>query len=327
MLATIQRIKEIKPHTNADSLELAIVLGWQVVVKKEEFKAGDLCVYITIDSIVPETSPFEFLRNKNFRISPIKLRGEPSNGLCMPISILPKKTELVEGKDVTSIVGVKKYERPMPTNLCGKAIGYLPSYLIMTDELNLRNYPRALEELQGKEYYITIKIDGGSATYFLRNGEFGVCSRQWQLVENYENGFWKLAKKYKIKECLKDAFPEENICIQGEAYGEGINKNKLRIRGADLALFNLFDISTRTYLPFEELCEFCENYDIPMVPILEAGINFDYSLKDLVKMANEQKYSSGEKAEGIVIRPKHPFNSFKLNKSWSGKIINESYKE
>lgn len=87
-LATIQKILAIRPHNNADNLELATVLGWQVVVKKGEFKIDDLIVYIVIDTVLPEKPEFEFLRNKSFRIKPIRLRKEYSNGICFPLSIL-----------------------------------------------------------------------------------------------------------------------------------------------------------------------------------------------------------------------------------------------
>lgn len=89
-LATIQRIQNIRPHNNADALELADVLGWQVVVKKGEFSVGELIVYVCIDSVLPERPEFEFLRNKHFRIKPIRLRKEYSNGICFPLSILEK---------------------------------------------------------------------------------------------------------------------------------------------------------------------------------------------------------------------------------------------
>lgn len=169
-LATIQRIKEIKVHTGADALELATVLGWQVVVKKGEFKPGDLVVYIAIDTILPEKPEFEFLRNKNFRIKPIRLRGQESAGICFPVSILRAFTPpdrpwddylySKEGDDVTYILNIKHYEKPVPAELAGQAKGMLPGFIIMTDELNLRSYPDALPELWGKHYYITIKDDG-----------------------------------------------------------------------------------------------------------------------------------------------------------------------
>lgn len=85
-LASIQRIFEIVPIEGADRIELAKVLGWQVVVKKGQFKPGDLCVYIEIDSIVPDKSCFEFMRDRKFHVKTIKLRGTLSQGLIMPLA-------------------------------------------------------------------------------------------------------------------------------------------------------------------------------------------------------------------------------------------------
>ena len=87
-IATIQKITNIRPHNNADNLELVNILGWQVVVKRNEFKEGEFCVYIPIDSVLPDKPEFEFLRNKDFRIKTIKLRGNLSQGICFPLSIL-----------------------------------------------------------------------------------------------------------------------------------------------------------------------------------------------------------------------------------------------
>lgn len=89
-LATIQRITNVRHHNNADALDIVKVLGWEVVTKRDEFKVGELCVYICIDTILPEVPEFEFLRNKHFRIKPIQLRKEYSNGICFPLSILEK---------------------------------------------------------------------------------------------------------------------------------------------------------------------------------------------------------------------------------------------
>lgn len=89
-LATIQTIRDVRKHPNADALDIVKVLGWDVVTKRDEFKVGDLCVYIVIDTVMPEVPEFEFLRNKHFRIKPIRLRKEYSNGICFPIDILEK---------------------------------------------------------------------------------------------------------------------------------------------------------------------------------------------------------------------------------------------
>jgi len=78
-LASIQKIVSVSPIEDADRIEIAQVLGWQcVVAKKDNFKAGDLIVYIEIDSIVPERNEFEFLRDRKFRVKTIKLRKQIS---------------------------------------------------------------------------------------------------------------------------------------------------------------------------------------------------------------------------------------------------------
>ena len=94
-LATIQRVRNVRHHPNADALDLVQVLGWQVVTKRDEYKSEDLCVYVVIDTVLPEKPEFEFLRNKHFRIKPIRLRGEESAGICFPLSILPKDHPIV----------------------------------------------------------------------------------------------------------------------------------------------------------------------------------------------------------------------------------------
>lgn len=67
-LASIQMIKSLEAIEGADAIEKATVLGWQLVVKKGDFMAGDLCVYCEIDSLMPERPEFEFLKLRGMRI-------------------------------------------------------------------------------------------------------------------------------------------------------------------------------------------------------------------------------------------------------------------
>lgn len=91
-LASIQRIKALEPIEDADRLELATVLGWKVVVGKGQFKVGELCVYVEIDSILPEERfdkpEYSFLKSRNFHIKTAIIRGQPSQGIIFPLSIL-----------------------------------------------------------------------------------------------------------------------------------------------------------------------------------------------------------------------------------------------
>lgn len=330
-LATIQKTKNVRHHPNADALDLVQVLGWQVVTKRDEFTEDGLCVYIVIDTVLPETPTFEFLRNKHFRIKPIRLRQTESAGICFPLSILDNhkylNKEWQEGDDVTEILGIKHYEKPVPAELAGKMIGHIPGFLIITDEDNLRSYPDAVPELWGRPFYITRKDDGCSGTFFKRGEEFGVCSRRIHLMETEGNGFWKMAHKYDIQNVLAKSFPDMDIALQGEICGPGIQKNKLGLTELELHVFNLFDILSRTYLSRDKVVEFCKTNNIPMVTEISEGAAFGYNLDELIKLANEQKYPTGGPAEGIVVRPKEGFYSPVLKKTWSGKVLNENYKE
>jgi RNA ligase (TIGR02306 family) len=120
--ATIRKISKIEPIEGADAIECAKVDGWDLVVKKGEFKEGDLCVYFEIDSLLPNDPTYEFLGNPRYqdgdtkyhRLRTVKLRGQISQGLALPVDIVSFQGETVtveEGQDVTDILGVKKYEK------------------------------------------------------------------------------------------------------------------------------------------------------------------------------------------------------------------------
>lgn len=108
-LAHVEQIVDIQPIPNADKIEVATVLGWRVVISKvDNFKVGDKVVYIEIDSKVPDRPEFEFLRDRKFRVRTIRLRGQYSQGLILPMSILKNKNYEV-GTDVTKELGVTYY--------------------------------------------------------------------------------------------------------------------------------------------------------------------------------------------------------------------------
>src|SRR5436190_15098726 len=150
-LASTQTVNAAEPIPNADAIERIRVLGWWVVVKKGEFRPGDKVVYCEIDCLLPERPEFEFLRPSSFkpartdpdtgtalpagfRIKTIKLRGQVSQGICFPLSILPPGTPTDEGADVTDALGVRKWEPPAPAGMGGRVKGGFPGFLPKTDE-------------------------------------------------------------------------------------------------------------------------------------------------------------------------------------------------
>ncbi len=321
-LASIQTIKAIKPIEGADRIEAATVLGYQTVIKKGEFLAGDLCVWHEPDTVVAEKPEYEFLRNQGFRLKVSRFKGQVSQGLALPLGILPAK-EYAEGEDVTDLVGIKKYEKQLSPNLAGVAKGAFPSWIPKTDEPNLRSFPAALADFAGRECVITLKVDGTSGTYYLRDGEFGACSRNLDLVEDATSMFWRVARDYRLKEIL--ATLGGDFALQGEVHGEGVQGNHLGVKGVVFAAFNLFDITKHTYASHRELETLCKASGLPMVREIWRG-KFQFTLAELVSLASAQDYASGKPAEGIVIRPLDEARSIFLESGrLSGKIISERY--
>lgn len=103
-LAHIEKIEWVRPIKGADNIELIGILGWICIAKKNEFKVGDLAVYIEIDSKCPSTDErFSFLSKKKFKIKTMKLGkfNVISQGLALPISLFPELHDKKIGDDVT----------------------------------------------------------------------------------------------------------------------------------------------------------------------------------------------------------------------------------
>lgn len=317
-LASIERITALSPIAGADRIELAKVLGYQTVVKKGEFNVGDLIVWHSPDTIVDANNPvYSFLAPNGFRIKTSKFKGVYSQGLALSIFAFDSMNQdsfysnhvFSEGEDVTVYVKILKYEKALPEG--NEALGHFPDFLRKTDEPNLLSNPQLLEQFNGKFCYITLKMDGQSGTYFL-NDEFGVCSRNLQLKDTESSPFWQLARKYSLASIMAEhraKVKESNnldylpgLSLQAEIYGPGIQGNHMGAKEKQLAIFNLFDISSRKYSDSRHLFTLCNEYLLPMVPVLWSD-EFRWSLEGLQDFANKQKYANGAPAEGIVIRP------------------------
>lgn len=336
-LASIQKINRIEPIQNADSIEKVTVLGWELVTKKGEFKVGDLCVYCEIDSILPDKPEFEFLRERKFRIKTIKLRGQISQGICFPITILPEKTKISEGIDVTEILGVKKWEPCQDELKCAKQTGKImypkwmpqwlqrmvhnlkfvrnyyrqnsgqksfPSLIPKTDETRVQVLQPLLTKYKGEKCYITEKVDGSSITIYQINGKFGVCSRNIDLKRDETDRFWKTALKYDLENKFKKIFGNENIALQGELLGEGVQGNKYKLTGNQILFFNVFFIKKYNYGNLNDLLHICGELGILSVPIVDFNYTLTDSIPDLVELSKGKSVLNSEVLrEGIVIRP------------------------
>ena len=263
-LASIQTVNAVEPIPNADAIEKIRVPGWWVVVKKGEHKTGDKLVYCEIDSLLPERPEFEFLRASSFkpaqtdatgaillpagfRIKTVKLRGQVSQGIGFSLSILPADAPTEEGADVTGLLGILKWEPPLPVGMGGKVKGRFPGFLPKTDETRVQVLETVLERHRGKTFSVTEKLDGTSFTAFLRQGEFGICSRNlWMDEADETNVLVRVAKGLCLEEKLRGAQVRLgfDLAVQAEVVGPGIQKNKYAMPAVTLRVFSVLNVDT-----------------------------------------------------------------------------------
>ncbi len=349
-LASVQRIIQIDPIPGADAIEVATVLGWKVVVKKGEYKVGDLCCYIQIDTVVPEMPEFEFLRERNFRVRTIKLRKQISQGLIVPVPDCKKylvAKGFKEGDEVTDIIGVKKYEKPdnnpqryekprmpkvwykkwlylfkynilyklLPT-LRPKSRSPFPSNLVSkTDEERIQNMPQVLQSHKGKWFVTSYKLDGSSIT-IIHNKAFGkskfrICSRNFELHDK-KNDWYNVFKSGNWdQEILKLVKYYSTDDIIVQ--GECIGKfngNHHNLQQDQIRLFNIYVDGKR--INQEQFVDICRSHSIPMVPPYRT-ILLDHSLEVILQMSEiKDAINPAADAEGLVWRCIEDNTSFKV---------------
>ncbi len=321
-LVYVGRVQTIYPIPEADRIEsLEVVCGeggkWRGTAVKGEYKIGDLCEVYLQDSIVPETPEFEFMKKLKYRVRMIRLKGVPSEVL-----IMSNRNGGNIGDDITELVGVKKFEKQLPKFMVGQALGYFPSFIPKTDEVNFQKVPEFVEVLRGKPFYSTVKIDGSSGTVFNYNGHFGVCSRNLERKEIDDDPFWKIVNKNDLKDKLKDW----HLALQFELAGPVVQNNPLGLKELQMYLFNIYDISNNCYWSACNVFAFAKMLDIPTVPILDWNQTFNFKDDEELRKYAEGLYPNGKQQEGIVIRPMEEMRDRRGNRV-SFKVINLLYKD
>lgn len=323
-LVTIQKIMSLDPIPGADNIQVASVLGWKCVVRRDEFKVGDICAYFEIDSLLPVEPWTDFLRkgdNRPFRLRSITLRKQLSQGLALPLNKVPLPTgDYAIGQDVTELLGVTKYEAQIPAELAGICKGNFPSFIPKTDEPRLQSFPGLIREIQGKLMRGTLKVDGSSLTIFRDDERFGVCSRNMELVESDTNAYWKMAKELNLRSYTG------NWAVQGELAGPGIQGNRLGLTKPTFFAFSLYDIEEGRFLNHDHLATFCAATGLNIVPTVFDGIiDPNWGVEDFLNFANQQVYQNGLPAEGVVWRPYEETYSEVLNGRLSFKTISNRF--
>jgi hypothetical protein len=332
-LASVQVITELRPIENADSIEVATVLGWQVVVKKNEFKVGDKVCYIQIDATVPDKPEYEFLRERKFKVKTIKLRKQISQGLIVPLP----EGKWKEDDDLTAVLGVTKHEKidnnpvvsvPRDKSWWGRfkyairrKLGLVresspfPTDLVsITDEERIQNIPKVLEKYKGKEFILCYKLDGSSITIihskWLFWSKFRICSRRFELhksnndwhraveTTNFKEEILKLVKHYKTND----------IIVQGEAIGK-FNGNHHNLPQSQIRLFNIFVDGVK--VGPEEFVKVCKSWNIPYCP-MHSKVVMNHTLAEVLEMSKIKDILNPQvEAEGLVWRSVDGTLSFK----------------
>ena len=339
-LASIAEITYIKPIEGADAIECAIVNGgWPVVVKKGEYQVGDVAIYLEIDSWVPhELAPFlskgqeprEYNGVKGERLRTVKLRGQISQGLLLafsekedtilgPCYTLETENQRIKlchgvGRDLTDILGIQKWEPPIPAQLAGMMKGNFPHFIPKTDQERCQNLRKEIfEEHKGETYEVTTKLDGSSMTVYVKDGEIGVCSRNIDLKETEGNSFWKAAREQRIVDAMLEISNDkgEEYAIQGELIGEGIQGNPEKLKGQRFYLFDIYSITESRYLKPHERYSIMDKMnliydaDVEHVPFIDTvcGVTNEFStIDDLLAFAEGPSLNPQTKREGLVFK-------------------------
>ena len=322
-LASVQRVVAVEPIPGADAIEVATVRGWKVVIKKGEYAPGDLAVYCEIDAFLPVRSAYEFLRpssykrlpdgTEGFRLRTVKLRGQVSQGLLLPLATLPEAVRATahEGLDVTDALGVILYEPPLPPELAGLARGPFPSFLVRTEEERVQNLPDLFERPPTGPLYATEKLDGSSVTFYVHEGTFGVCSRGLDLIETPESAYWAAARALGVEAKLRSL--GRSFALQGELVGPGVQKNPYRLGALGVYVFDAFDVGLRARLGLDDLLALADRLGLALVPILDRDLRLPPTLDDLLRLADgPSALRAAARREGLVVRSHDRTLSFKV---------------
>ena len=328
-LASVQKIKAIKPIEGADRIEVVQVLNWDCVAKKGEYQVGDMVIYFEIDSLLPDIPAFEFLRGSSwsqklnkYKVRTHKFRGQISQGLVIPILKLKEiysqiggpYTEYVnnimiptEGDDLTELLRIEKYEPPVSNGPLGDLISH-EWYVPKTDEERIQVcaedvLPKYMESEQG-DWYTSVKLDGCSCTAGLFEDAFLIGGRnQWYKDENM---YTTTVKKYgDIEKHLRDyqKLTGKYIVFQGELCGPGIQSNKLGLKEKEWFIFNVWVSDTGKMDSYRKLdllrfLNMCDDFGLLHVPIIpveakfdfKTTINIDETVEKLLKYVDGIKY-------------------------------------
>lgn len=315
-LAIVSEIESIRPIEGRDRIEMARIENYNSAVSKGAYKPGDLAVYVFYDSILPADNPdFDFLRERcystkldGYRIRPIKMGEEISEGLILPLTVLPPGKDYKKGDIVTADLKIRLYEPPeeaTPQNV----VGPYPTLISKADEENIEKVFYNREKWKDLEFYVTEKIEGSAGTwiYNAETDEFHIYSHNWEVGES---GVWfDAARNEKLKDKMKFFCTDHEIpslVIQGEVIAPSIQKNIYKVSRAQIYVYGIMDADGKRFI-FEDLRLMCMEMGLKMVPILSESEILPDSLDELLASSEGRSCLFDVPREGVVWRSATPY--------------------
>lgn len=315
-VAVVGKIIDIRPIEGADFIQAATVVcgtagKWSGVVGKD-VDSGELVTVFLQDALLPANDRWAFMEKHKWRVRMARFKGVPSE--CLIVKGAP---EMPIGTDLAEVLGVTKYEKPLPIGQQGDFVGAFPSHIPKTDEPNFQTVPELVARMATDPWYATEKADGTSCTVYNDEAGMHVCSRNWELKEftasGATNAYWVTARKYGL-----DRLPQ-GLALQFEVVGPGVQGNPMGLAQLEARAFTLRDTVNHRYMPWSDLVAQTDALGVPTARFVGNGWQTDGRTDDELRKMAEVKYPNGKHAEGIVIRA--------LDSSWSFKVINLNYKD
>lgn len=312
-LAVIAKIQKLAPIEGKDRIEMATVMNYNSIVEKGAYLEGDKVIYVFYDAIMPTINPatkkpdFEFLRKRcwsekyqGFRIRPMKLGNSISEGLVLPLSMLPKSEHLAVGTVVTDKLGIRLYDpendstpvvpkKGLRKILCRYAFfrkvfkwldiklgkvkekGLYPQWITKSDEDNIEKCFDSVVATPSKEYIITEKIEGQASTFAIdKKGKFKVYSHNYCVEEGAWYDYAKEVGMEKLLRYVCSYLSIDGIAIQGELIGPNIQNNIYGRDKYELYIYGGYHLD-HTKLTWKEIKEISKLTGIPTVPYVRKG--------------------------------------------------------
>ena len=347
----LTHIKSIRPHPNADRLEIATVYGWDVIIRKGQYTAGSLVLYVPPNSVLPSSleaklfPPESKITLDKGRVKAIKIRGFVSTG------VLVDPTEVDIGQvqaeqDYAAVLGITKYEAAVretgPATSGGKhgrkVKGENPNFRKYGGLTNFKWCPDVFGDA---DVIVTEKIHG-------TNFRAGYVPRERTLWEKVKGLFYRLVGKgdpygwefvwgsnnvqlqrkeghkgYYSDDVYREAVDNYNlekviplgVVVYGEVYGNGVQKGYDYGNPVTRELV-LFDAQIHgKWLTHDALFALADRMRVPSVPVLYRG-PFKRELIEPLLYGNSTICPTQKVREGIVIKNEHNYSDNRIAVKW-----------